>query len=774
MQIEFSVHGDRLEVTGRNEAYTGNVNTYTCVFRFSKHWNGFSPIAVFAVGGEYITTSVTGGTCNLPAEALLERKSIRVGVYGIKGQNEADYQRLSTNWTPPFYIREGAYCQGTAPEEPTPDLWEQYVTKMQEAIDNGSPQIGENGNWFLWSAEAGEYQDSGKPSRGIQGPAGPQGEKGDTPQKGVDYFTEADIESLGLDGKADKANTDGGFAAGNGSTTMPGGAIGRNATSVAGGAVGLNAKSVGGGAIGNDSASEAGGAAGTSSKTENGGAIGAGAKSIDGGAIGCNAVAADGFAGGLNAKTINDRGVEIDAVQLGSGTNKMIKTLQVYNHTLMNADGTIPAGRIPQLDSKADKAHVYTKSESDMRYLPKGTAAGYPVTVSDHLESVELIDYRIQGNTKQETVGKNLFDIDEITPKAGMTKNGTQIIFAAETYAHVFKNMSLYKRLLPNTTYTISTVYTGQGVEPTAAGSIRLAKPTGETFTLLEHDAAAYTDEYRTDTFTTPADIAEYVWTYLYASRTTSVTTYDKIQIELGETATDYEPYHAPQGVGDLVSEGEQAGKYKIPLVCQGRNWLYEAYFKERSNLTADASSYYGAQIQLLPNTQYTFSRKDSAGYNAKVNNRNVYAKIIAGGTSYLFMHTTSQANNRQTFTFTTGADGLITFSFYPCFNQTECNGFWDLLGWCQLELGAAQTAYEAYTADTVDIYLDAPLQSGESASCTADNLPRLTALDSGTMTITAQTAVEPSEIGIQYYQDINKKILELQNAIIAGGTANV
>ena len=499
-----------------------------------------------------------------------------------------------------------------------------------------------------------------------------------------------------FDTKANQQTTDGGFAGGSNPTATSGGAIGKNAKATSGGAIGSN------------------------SYASYGGAVGQGAWTTSGGAVGVNAKTLTGFAGGNNAKTIATTGTAIDAIQLGTGTNTNEKTLQVYDYPLMNADGTIPAERIPQLAGKADKEAVYAKPESDMRYLPKGTAAGYPLTVSDHLEGAGVINYRIQGNAEQETrSGKNLFNIDEITPKTGMTKNGTQIIFDAETYAHVFKDLSLYKTLLPNTTYTISTVYTGQGVEPTAAGAIRMAKPTGETFTLLGPDATAYTNEYRTTTFTTPADIAEYIWIYLYASRTTSITIYDKIQIELGESATDYEPYGAVpspefpgavQTVGDLMTEGEQAGKYHVPVKICGKNWLDEAYFKERSNLTADASSYYGAQVKLLPDTQYTFSRKDNAGYNAKVNNRNVYAKIVAGGTSYLFMHTTSQANNKQTFTFTTGADGLVIFSFYPCFSQAECDGFWDLLGWCQIELGAAQTAYEPYTADTADIYAARPL----------------------------------------------------------------
>lgn len=50
-----------------------------------------------------------------------------------------------------------------------------------DGADGLTPTIGENGNWYLGDA------DTGKPSRG---------DKGDTPQKGTDYWTAADQQSI--------------------------------------------------------------------------------------------------------------------------------------------------------------------------------------------------------------------------------------------------------------------------------------------------------------------------------------------------------------------------------------------------------------------------------------------------------------------------------------------------------------------------------------------------------------------------------------------------
>lgn len=56
--------------------------------------------------------------------------------------------------------------------------------------DGITPTIGENGNWYLGDT------DTGKPSRGEEGPQGPAGAGGYTPQKGTDYWTTADQQAI--------------------------------------------------------------------------------------------------------------------------------------------------------------------------------------------------------------------------------------------------------------------------------------------------------------------------------------------------------------------------------------------------------------------------------------------------------------------------------------------------------------------------------------------------------------------------------------------------
>lgn len=61
------------------------------------------------------------------------------------------------------------------------------VLNGKDGGEAATPVIGENGNWFI------NGQDTGKPSRGEQGPAGQDGK---TPVKGVDYYTEQDKQEM--------------------------------------------------------------------------------------------------------------------------------------------------------------------------------------------------------------------------------------------------------------------------------------------------------------------------------------------------------------------------------------------------------------------------------------------------------------------------------------------------------------------------------------------------------------------------------------------------
>ena len=143
------------------------------------------------------------------------------------------------------------------------------------------------------------------------------------------------------DGKADKQTENGGFEGGDTASSFGSGA-----------AIGFAATESGGGAaLGEYSTENAGG-----------GAVGSSATVTDGGgAVGCNAATSSGFAGGKDAKTQKSPIENIDAIQLGTGTNSTPKSLQVYNYQLMGADGNIPLERL----NNAPKTEVVDSLESE-------------------------------------------------------------------------------------------------------------------------------------------------------------------------------------------------------------------------------------------------------------------------------------------------------------------------------------------------------------------------------------------------------------------------
>ena len=77
-------------------------------------------------------------------------------------------------------VEKSGFGEGAEPQEPTPDLWQQYIAQMQSLIEKGLPYIGDNYHWFVYNGEMGDYEDTGIVAQGY------------TPVKGTDYWTEGD------------------------------------------------------------------------------------------------------------------------------------------------------------------------------------------------------------------------------------------------------------------------------------------------------------------------------------------------------------------------------------------------------------------------------------------------------------------------------------------------------------------------------------------------------------------------------------------------------
>lgn len=184
MTYKFKIDNDYLAEEEYFDGVSGNKNIYLCEFDITCDESSAVWFAVFKKDEEIYIVPVNEGKCNIPYEVLENSGTVYLGCYA----ECAEESRISTNWIP-LAVEEGAYSEGTAPQPPGEELWETL-------LKNSVPVIGENGNWFTYDMAEEGYVDTGFCARGEKGQKGDRGAAGYTPQKGVDYFTQADIAEI--------------------------------------------------------------------------------------------------------------------------------------------------------------------------------------------------------------------------------------------------------------------------------------------------------------------------------------------------------------------------------------------------------------------------------------------------------------------------------------------------------------------------------------------------------------------------------------------------
>ena len=184
MKHIFFIDNDKLICQKFRSLYTGNINTYKCVFRIKSDVQGLTWFCVFKHGDLIRQTEIVNNSCMIPHELLSNKGTLSIGCYAVN-PDENNYKRISTGWVN-INLKTGAYSVATAPDIPSPDVWETLILKSV-------PYIGDNGNWFIYSLEANAYIDSGVSA---------SGGGGGSP---VNAYTKSETDKL-LDNKADKAD----------------------------------------------------------------------------------------------------------------------------------------------------------------------------------------------------------------------------------------------------------------------------------------------------------------------------------------------------------------------------------------------------------------------------------------------------------------------------------------------------------------------------------------------------------------------------------------
>lgn len=173
--IEFNVKNQSVERTDEFCVVADSRNYLTAHFNMSEEWVG-GVTAVFGFGGRFYNVVLDEEhTCVVPFE-VIKTPMFTVSLF-------CDGEKLVTSNVVTVEVEGSGMIEGEVPDTPTPTVWHQYVTAMGELIENGLPYIGDNGNWFLYNTDTGEYEDTGIAARAVDGT---------TPVRGIDYWTDAD------------------------------------------------------------------------------------------------------------------------------------------------------------------------------------------------------------------------------------------------------------------------------------------------------------------------------------------------------------------------------------------------------------------------------------------------------------------------------------------------------------------------------------------------------------------------------------------------------
>ena len=217
------------------------------------------------------------------------------------------------------------------------------------------------------------------------------------------------------------------------------------------------------------------------------------------------------------------------------------------------------------------------------------------------------------------------------------------------------------------------------------------------------------------------------------------------------------------QSVGDY---DEASGKYKIPIICRGKNLLpfpYEFKSKTTSGITitvnedgsillngtstAGASHYlFNNKTELLPNVNIGDTITVSKNCNDESQQGNVY--VVA---NYYDINGSMQQGALASTTisgYRTVTDNWIGIGAYVHIPKDRTLN--NLLIRPMIEKGSAATEYEPYAEPvTTNIYLDEPLGSGETVSY--PDAPKLPTVK-GTTIYEVDTTARPSQIDVTYY----------------------
>lgn len=617
----------------------------------------------------------------------------------------------------------------------------------------------------------------------------------------------------------------GGFAAGNGAVLNAeednpdveeweiakdeGGAIGANAISYNGGAVGFGTYSISGGAVGYAASANTGGAIGKGSWADGAG-----------GAVGELAVTGNGFAGGKEAKTEDFNGIPIDAIQLGTGQNQNEFSMQVYDYQLLSddaetksaTDGSKYLKDVGKLSSLATsvKDNIVNAINSIVTLLSQKVdkVNGKGLSANDYTDEEKVKLAGIEANANNYVLPNNVV-IDTDYPKYENNTSFAGVVKVTPTYGLTMAHGGFIQISTP----TDSEITKRESYKPITAAILNKAIKSALSDANRINDM---TDIEKTNARSVIGAIGE---TELADLKLKSIPHKDvsAYPVTLTDHLADEEfikcnVYGNADGVGNLDSAD---GKYKIPITLTGKNlfnfgtmqknWYIHDNTSSVSINTNDCvvSGKYGDGasnwVLNLNKIPVTTGKKYVVSYNsnfeasrALIRLLDINGNILTTGLStgiynsyynaYLINNTAASNNDRVKVSFSVTNDNVYYILIGMVFMNQKDETMIQTFSKIQFEIGETATEYEDYMENTVSAVLDTALTAGEYIDIVnkkrynGDTVTDITVngslktTDSANNHISCDTAETPSKIELSYYQDVNKVLSEITNAVLAQG----
>ena len=167
-------------------------NIHKIQFDFSSEYtDDLVKVALFSIDNHTYKKIISNNECDIPPEVLTKRGYSILGVYAYKTEQDTLVLRYSPSPTR-ISVYDGSYKAEAENSEPiTPSEIEQYQQILQNSLQNFQNEFNTLAQNTETSITEIEEELQRKVDEGYF-----DGEDGYTPQKGVDYFTQEDIEEI--------------------------------------------------------------------------------------------------------------------------------------------------------------------------------------------------------------------------------------------------------------------------------------------------------------------------------------------------------------------------------------------------------------------------------------------------------------------------------------------------------------------------------------------------------------------------------------------------